>query len=195
MSDSRQALGFCEIARAAFDFLRTEYHFRLVTAEHTFLRYESGAVFVNVYHGRLSYELRFEIGLLRAPESKYTPEEFAVLYNVPGSVYFQASTPDRVRRFTPELADLLRRHGGMLLAGNAAEFGRLQEVSRRLSASTTRGYFLGDMRRKADKAWKQRDYPALVEALTAIGSDRRPSEERKLEYALQQLERSDHRPS
>ncbi|MGH8590336.1 MAG: hypothetical protein ACREXX_13715, partial [Gammaproteobacteria bacterium] len=60
---NRAELRFVEEAQTAFHFLVEELGFRLVKCEPpTFVRYESNKLFVNVYHGRLSYEIDVEIG-------------------------------------------------------------------------------------------------------------------------------------
>lgn len=189
MSETRDSLAFRREAEAAFEFLRRELGLRLTTAEETFLRYESDAVFVNVYHGRSSYELRFEIGLLANPQSKYYPEELVALRGVGDEAFFQASSAERVKQYVPRLAGLLRTYAGALLAGDQAEFERLQEVRDRLATAVTHRYFASGMREKADVAWKRGDYAALVDALSAISNDLSPAEERKLAFALEKLGR------
>ena len=184
---ARQDLAFHQTAEAAFEFLRSEFGFRLLTATDTFLRYETDQVFVNVYHGRSSFELRFEIGLLAAPESKYYPEEVAALAETTEATYFQASSTDRVSQFLPRLAGVLHRHCSKLLTGDRSEFDKLEHVRNRLSDAIQRKYQLIGAREKADVAWKRRDYRALVEALNMIGQDMSPAQCRKLQYALEKL--------
>lgn len=189
MAPGRRALGFRETAEAAFVFLH-ELGFRMVVSDETYLRYESDKVFVNIYHGRSSFALSFEIGLLVAPGSQYYPEEVAALGGAEGETFFQASTPDRVRKYLVRLSDLLRRHGSRLLTGDEAEFKRLQEVRDRTATTVTRGYFLSAMREKSDAAWKRRDYRAVVEALSEIGPDMSAAERRKLQYAIGKIGQS-----
>src|ERR671917_546664 len=58
----REKLDFAEEVQSAFTFLVTDYGFRLVRTEPTFVRYESPDVCVNIYHGRASFEIGVEIG-------------------------------------------------------------------------------------------------------------------------------------
>src|SRR5215471_1441934 len=60
----RGQLGFQEAVR--FSFLNS-YGFKTVQEQTTFVRFESATVFVNVYHGRASFELGVEIGRLSNP--------------------------------------------------------------------------------------------------------------------------------
>lgn len=70
-SPERGKLGFRESALASFRFL-VDLGFRPVEEELTLVRYESPTVFVNIYHGRASFELGVEIGVLDEPSEKVT---------------------------------------------------------------------------------------------------------------------------
>ena len=75
--DSRRIqLGFTSEVLSMFHFLIQDYGFKCVETDVTFVRYESESIFVNIYHGRRSYELGVEIGKLEKdefiPESRYT---------------------------------------------------------------------------------------------------------------------------
>jgi len=63
----RWQLGFQDSVLSSFDFLST-YGLRPVEESATFVRYESSSVFVNVYHGRASFEIGVEIGRRDRPE-------------------------------------------------------------------------------------------------------------------------------
>lgn len=189
LDDARRALRFREHAEIAFAFLLREFRFRLVASEDTFLQYENETVFVNVYHGRRSFELQFEIGLLARLESKYYPEEVASFYGAQGETFFQASTPDRVARYVPQLADLLESHCSRLLSGDAVEFENLQQMRQKMSADARKREHLTEVRERADRAWKQRDYPAVLQEYTAIEPDLTLSEQKKLLYAMKKLGR------
>jgi len=59
---NRRQLGFEEPVLSNFDFLRS-HGLKLVESAPTLVRFESREVFVNLYHGRASYEIGVEIGL------------------------------------------------------------------------------------------------------------------------------------
>ena len=63
----REQLGFKDAVLSNFEFLHT-YGLKPVKQEVTFVRYESDAVFTNVYHGGASFEIGVEIGRLDRPE-------------------------------------------------------------------------------------------------------------------------------
>jgi len=79
-----------------------------------FVRYESSTVFVNLYHGRASYELGFEIGRLDdgtgKEEPPYSLNMIMELMHAQEERFFQASTAERVKKFVAELADLVRTY-------------------------------------------------------------------------------------
>src|SRR5215467_14672952 len=74
--EGRANLGFPAAVMSAFAFLTKDFSFRCVKRDVTFVRFESDAVFVNIYHGRASYELNVEIGESvigkQLPESPFT---------------------------------------------------------------------------------------------------------------------------
>src|SRR6266508_1197859 len=75
MSLQRESLGFAPAATQAFSFLVERLGFRLAKQEPTFVRYESKSVFVNIYHGRSSYEIGVEVGP-RAQTPREAEEKF-----------------------------------------------------------------------------------------------------------------------
>ena len=60
----RSQLKFSQTVLSEFIFLTEEYNFSCVHHEDTLVRYESDKVFVSVFHGRASYEVGLQIGLL-----------------------------------------------------------------------------------------------------------------------------------
>src|SRR5437867_2829688 len=121
----REALGFVPAAEDAFRFLIRDYAYRIVKTETTLLRYESDRLFVNVYRGRGSYELGFELGQHR--ERPHQPEVFYTLTDIldaaevltaSGYTLLQASTPERVERLVHELARVVQQHAGPVLRGD-----------------------------------------------------------------------------
>lgn len=175
----RGEIRFRREAERAFEFLVEEFGFRTVEATDTLVRFETDNVFVNVYHGRRSYELRFEIGLLSS-DSKYYPEEVVALHGLTTPVYFQASTRERVAEFLPQLAGILRCNGRPLLEGDRSEFERLQSVRLRQAERDEQRQLLTTARERAAAAWKRRDYQAVIDALGCIDHHLTRSEQMKL---------------
>ena len=56
-SPNRDVLGFSRTVFQYFNFLCSDYGFQVTDQSATLVRFESNDVFINVYHGRASYEL------------------------------------------------------------------------------------------------------------------------------------------
>ena len=194
----RSRLRFEENVLAAFSFLVAEYHFRVTETEVTRVRYESDTIFLNIYHGRSSYELGCEIGLLpqRVRDGAVTPEdqdgdafsiwEIARLQAGSGALElssYQASTPEAVARIVPRLADLVRQHAGPALVADPVFFERLAHAHTAWFEAYQRDDKLNQIRQQVAKAWAAKDFGRVVELLDPIVGELTPSEVRKLEYA------------
>lgn len=182
----RSLLCFRKEAEKAFAFLVRDYGFHLVDAGETLLRYESsGGVFVNVYHGRSSYELKFELGRVSATgaEERFYPTDLADIAGTDEESFFQASTAERVRTYLPRLARLLIEHGGDALKGDLFAFKRLRDLQVSKSDALARSWDLADARARANRAWRDKDYGCVIEAYEPVKEHLTPSERKKLEYA------------
>lgn len=190
----RWRLGFAPTVLKAFAFLTEEFGFRCVRSDVTFVRYESSDVFVNVFHGRGSYELGVEIGLssgqlgvegelftLREVIATADPEAEKTHYA------FQVSKPEEVRKFVPRLAELVRQFAGPALRADPVFLRRLHELHSKRGRERTVEYALYSVRGKAAEAWRQKNYQRFVDLLEPVEKDLTPLEVRKLDYARKQL--------
>jgi hypothetical protein len=195
----RAQLRFEEEVLDSFSFLRTEFGFRVVESELTRVRYESDKVFVNVYHGRSSYELGCEIGLFHEhgnanaeviPENAYSIWEIARMQSAPKitkHTFYQASTRDTIGQLVPRLADLLRTWGEPALSGDPAFYQTLEHAHSKWFEEYQRETKLTRIRQQLLVAWRARDFSRVVSLLTPVAHDLTPSELRKLEYARSKL--------
>jgi len=201
----RSQLRFEEAALDAFSFLRTEFGFRVVETEVTRVRFESDHVFVNVYHGRSSYELGCELGLLREQngnddvspsedkvrENAYSIWEIARMVAAPGiteGTHYQASTSDVVATLVSRLADLVKRYGQRALMGDRAFYQALESAHSQWFENYQKETTLLQIRRQVSDAWRARDFRRVVELLDPVIQELTPVEVRKLEYAKSRLE-------
>lgn len=191
---NRERLCFKEEVLSAFNFLTKEHGFHCVKAEITFVRYESQSVFINIYHGRGSFEIGFEIGQLdvspKYPEVKYTLGDLLDLVGVREKeeyTFFQASTKERIKIWVPKLAELVRKYGGSILKGVPDIFGRLKEIQTRNSEMYLKEIRISRIRKKAEEVWHSKDYKTLVKLYESIREDLTPAEAKKLEYARRRL--------
>ena len=190
----RGRLGFTEVVLSSFSFLPNDYNFRVVKTEATFVRYESASVFVNIYHGRASFELGFEIGRLNdgsgkeeQPYSLNMIIEFMVVQEQTGYTFLQASSQIRVKELVPKLASLVKSYAASALTGDPDTFEQLMKTRLQMSDRLHKEMRLRDVRRKADKAWQSRDYAVLADLYGSILEDLTPAEMKKLEYVKKRL--------
>lgn len=177
-------LGFIELALRAFTFLlRTG--FSVVRREPTRLVFESDEVFVNVYHGRSSYQVGLEIGRLEDGD-KYSLHEIlaAVAPTEEERARCQTSDPEVLGRCLSSIADVVARTCGSLLAGDAGAFENLgAAVAPRRKAVTLDAEF-GAILDRADQAWEAKELGRAQElyqkAMPALDETRR----RRLTYLI-----------
>jgi hypothetical protein len=198
--ERRAALGFAAAVRAAFGFLEA-MGFAVVDEQATFVRYEADDRFVNVFHGRSSYELGVEIGrrVRRhgiSVEARY-PLSYVMALDHPdeaGFRTFATSRPDRLPAFVGQLATLTRQFGHDALCGRPDVFGRLAALAKRRSDALQQSWRAADLRRAADAAWRARDWGRVVEAYAEMAAEldtveMKASEHGRLRYARARLDR------
>lgn len=189
---NRTQLGFAEEVISNFCFLTQKYNFRLVKAEPTFVRYESHNVFVNIYHGRASYELGFEVGqLIDAPgqERAFSLSDIIDLLSASEEtdyILLQASTAERVKEYVSKLAAMVKKYAGAALQGDPQVFKRLSKIQLEKSNKLLKEWNLSEIREQAEKAWHEKDYALLAKLYDSIRGELSPAEAKKLEYAKRQ---------
>jgi hypothetical protein len=193
-TDGREQFGFPDAVFESFRFLVQNYGFAIVKHDATFVRFESKVVFVNVYHGRGSYELGVEIGELRTnesiPEFGYTLREIILLSDVAvGSKFrpYQIDKPELVKAYVAATADLVQKYAHSALVGDGDVFDKLSEVQLNKSNEYLKSIELSKVRADCDIAWREKNYEQLVKRYEAVKDDLTPSEIKKLEYARRKL--------
>ncbi len=188
---------FLESVKNAFSFLEESFGFQIMSTEVTFVRYESERMFVNVYHGRISYEIGVEVGCLRAdaPERGYRlPDVLGAVLNEThhqNSYYLQASTQENVRSCVETAADLVKQHYGPILGDNAAVWQKIKAFTSKRDEEYTRKGVNQPIRKSAELAWQKKNLSKVAELYASIRADLTPVEEKRLEYAKKQI--STHR--
>lgn len=191
-SPERARLGFKEAVLSSFQFLN-DAGLRPVQQEMTFVRYESPEIFVNVYHGRASFELGVEIGRLREPQSKLTLYDIVAWAGAEKAeglgehVAFQVSSREGVQEFVPKLAELVKKHATPFLRGDAAAFDSAFEIQSERARDYAKGVNLSQLRQKVEAAWHAKDYAQVVELYGPVRDDLDKVEAKKLAYAEQQV--------
>lgn len=190
---NRRQLGFEEAALASFEFLRS-YGLKPVEKGPTFVRFESRKVFVNIYHGRASYEIGVEVGL-RTRTEKYGLDYIVswagkAAWEAEGfgrGTMFQVSSREGVQRLVPRVAVLLRKYGDRFLGGDADFYTQLDEANQRASAEYTKQQLLQDVRKQAEAAWSEKIFPRVIELYQSILEELTAIEAKRLAYAQKQI--------
>lgn len=185
---NRSELRFVEAVEAAFSFLVEKFGFRLVGTEPpTLVRYESGTAFLNVYHGRQSYEINVEVGSIADPagRSYRLADVLGAIVGLDDSrrTYFQASNREAVRRCVQQIADLVAKHYGPVVRGEADVFDRVAAHTSENSEAYTREVVQRPVREAAEKAWHTKDYAKVQELYASIQDNLTLVEQKRLEYA------------
>jgi hypothetical protein len=170
MSFERERFGFTAAAEDAFRFLVEDFGFQLVCRETTFVRYESRATFVNIYHGRSSYEIGIEVGpraeVPGQEEEKFMLGDILETCGEPGGAAFrQAGTREEVSRYLYELAALAKKYAVAAFRGEKEFFLHLRETQTRLSHEFLLAHTLRRARSVASEAFGRGDYRRVVAEL------------------------------
>jgi hypothetical protein len=188
----RDVLGFAGAAEEAFRFL-SSYGFRLQNSDATILRYVSERVFLNVYHGRSSYELGIEVGLLQSGDCSdqgYPLGAFVGLTDQQEAArlrYFMTTKPEEVRVGLQRLAGQVKQWVERALVGDETVFAELRQHQQEWSKKYAAEVLAGQVRPKAEEAFRARDYKRVVEFLSKIEHELTPAERQKLEYARRHI--------
>jgi hypothetical protein len=127
----RAKLGFAKSVLQAFSFL-AEFGYSVARAEPTFVRYEYGTRFVNVFHGRRSYALGVEFGDTAIDSEAYSLKEIRLaLEGRGGWPSLFATTASVVETCAKELARQTRTLAP-ILNGDIPR-AQIAEYSRRLT--------------------------------------------------------------
>lgn len=183
----RARFAFCDAVQRTFGFL-TEHHFQCVRTEPTFVRYESDRVFVNVYHGRSSYELGVEVGLLDFDKTErgyslsaliglIDPQEAANYRN------FVATTSELVEVGVKTLSEKFKAYAWDTLRGDPIVFAKLEQQREQLSKSFAMEVLARQVRPKAEAAFRNKSYAEAARLYESIRGQLSPAELKKLEYA------------
>ena len=199
----RWKLEFKEAVLANFDYLRP-YGLECVESDVTYVRYDSPKVFVNVYHGRGSYELNVEIGRHDGPYKdsshnldavlgwKRAPEQKLLFRE---TTLFHSDTREGVQAMVPKMAALFRKYADPLLRADEEAFKSFDEYCTIGSLRLGEHYRAGTTRWKADMAWQRKDWQQVVQLYESIGDDLSQIEAAELAYAKEQLQNHDGRNS
>jgi len=195
--DQMRLLGFKEMAIKAFYFLERDYGYKCVVANDTFIRYECNLTFVNIYHGRTSYEIGFEVGPRNKDHDVDLEERFSLFDLLElagvreelGYEFYQASTTETMIPIVDKIAEWVKVYGVDALKGDANTFARLTEIQKKLSDNYLENIELRRVIEKATSAWKDRRFADYIKICKPFENKLSPTERNKLEYAKRKIGR------
>jgi hypothetical protein len=187
MDEPRASLDFAGAVRGAFAFLNG-FGFREVGAEATSVRYAAERVFLNVYHGRSSYELGIEVGLLDASgeERGYSLSEFVRLVEPAEADHlkdFCATTANEVADGIARLSTQVKQYVARALRGDEAIFAELARQRRAWGDAFAADVAYRQVSPRAAAAFREKRYREAADLYESIKSRLSPAELTKLEYA------------
>lgn len=194
----RDQLGFVDAARSGFGFLRG-LGFKEVVAEPTYLRFERDDSFVEVFHGRASYELGVEFGRWVRVDDDVVEQKFHLVDVLPvvapesGFVARTATSREQVVRFVEEMAVHAKVAVEHLEAEGSTGFERVSEAVERQSDEYLDGLRATRVRARAEEAWRRKDFASVVAAYEEIDAELstvelRESEAKRLSYARDRID-------
>lgn len=186
LRNNRQDLKFSSSVRKSFRFLINDYGFELVKEEPTFVRYETDQLFVNIYHGRLSYELGFECGLQsRGEESRYRLDTLlrGLLGNAHNKqIFYQASNKEAVASCLGKIANMVEEYCSSILRAEDSAFAKVERASAEEGQELTEKYTIEPVREKAEQAWRKKEYEKVRSLYKAIEDKLSSLEFKRLKY-------------
>ncbi len=158
-------------------------------AESTLVTYNNGEISVEVYHGRKSYEIGFDVTYR---DHRYSIGQILGVENPVEAKHYQnycATTRNHVIQGLDQLAVLVKRYGTRALRADQ-EFLRELEASRiRWRKEFALDVRESQLRPKAAEAFQQGEYAQAVELYEQIIERLSPAEVKKLELARTRTKR------
>jgi hypothetical protein len=195
----RSDLGFAAEAAAQFHFLETSFGLVCVERGDTRVRWEAPSRFVDVFHGRQSFELGVHLGRwieIRGErvEHWFSLNDFMVVLGV-GSLEshgWAARERSLVARLLSELAIAAQRVAPEVLNNGDAVFENVSRMNAERSDAYLDDMHASRLRALAEDAWRRRDFQSVVYAYLEISQDLKtvvltPSERGRLDYARRAL--------
>ncbi len=168
----RRDLGFAQAANREFEFVQATFGLVPGSSEPTVVRYVGKGLFLDVWHGRQSYELGLDLGRTGQPEEVANPYHMADLLAVSGdesgsAAYrnFAAVTREAVAKGLARLSSDLQKYGREALDGHAPVFERMAELRSARAHDYAAAVHEVQVRAKIQEAWEAHDYQRTASLL------------------------------
>ncbi|HLA04390.1 MAG TPA: hypothetical protein VJZ16_00265 [Syntrophales bacterium] len=186
---NRKYFEFPEMVEHHFRFLEQELGFIMVEASETFIQYRSQLFFVNIYHGRQSYEVGFEVGRIDEAPLRYGLSALLMVvvpeYN--GNTFFQARDKKTLQKSVERLAQIVKAHCHYLLMGDLETWKKLENIRQLEKKQLHQNYFVRPTKNEALGAWQRRDYEEVICKYETIETDLTEIERRRLACARKKI--------
>ena len=182
-SGKRERLGFAEAVSEYISPVLADRGFTCIEATPYSVKFQSPNVALTVFHDLISYEIDVVYARQADPSQRYDLRNMLDAAGSKEPIFFQASTYDRIIEAMKTIADLLRKYGGDVLAGNLASFQRIGETAQDRNAAYTKEVVQKPIRKAAEDAWQKRDYAKVRDLYGPIEADLTAVEKKRLDYA------------
>ena len=188
----REPLKFNIAAKETFNWLGKEYGFRCIVQKSTFVRFENEDLFINIYHGRMSYEINLEFGRKSDAGQIFHIDNLLQLYK-PGDgdyFYYAATNQESVVEGLKKLSELFKNLGASILGGDYSLFDKLRKNSDKLVDERILNQKIKLSKLKAEEAFKKKDYVTAVKFYKEAFNFLSDLELKKLKYAQNKLSKT-----
>lgn len=186
---NRGPLNFFEEVKKNFAFLESKYDFMIAESLPTYVRYESPKMFINIYHGRISYEIGLEFGRLDSEKNQKDCYSLWALINLfnenTAKKYrlFAARTSELVKKGVAELSQLFKQYENFIFIDGETVFDKLLLQREQLGKEYEKEVYTYQVRSKVEVAFKAKNFSEVVRLYESILDRLTPLEIKKLEYA------------
>ena len=180
----RTRLNFANTVAQRFAFL-ADFGFSKIESLPTIVRYAKGKLELNVYCGRQSFEVGFQIG--HAGEQFSMSEVIRIADPGAAAQYRNAAatTPAELISAVDRLAGLVSQYGERALHDDPAFFAELHRQRKSWSQAYALEVLAQQLRPKAEVAFREGRYREAAELYGRIHSQLSPAELKKLDIARQ----------
>jgi hypothetical protein len=180
----RTRLNFANTVAQRFAFL-TDFGFSEIESLPTIVRYGKGKLELNVYYGRQSFEVGFQIG---HAGKQYSMSEIIRVTDPAAADQYRnaaATTPAELVSAVDRLAGLVSRYGERALRDDPAFFTELNRQLKSWSEAYALEVLAQQLRPKAEAAFREGRYGEAAELYGRIHAQLSPAELKKLDIARQ----------
>lgn len=185
---------FEEIVKSNFYFLEKLYDFHLSPGQQNnnvkIIRYKSSRVFVHLTYGPPAFEPEMAFGRIGIDD---VPGEYSfdqgdlILLESCANWQWQPHYPNHMIGLVSEFARLLMECGTACLKGDEAVFVEMKNMRKQMVSEWYQQEKEKEVRKKALKAWKDKDYSTVVDSYEVIEDVLTKSEKMRLDYAKKKL--------